>query len=63
MVFYSINEVIEGMVVAESIYADNGRLMITAGFQIKQTITSLICGKRAMDFMTTQSTSPSSPYA
>ena len=42
MVFYSIDEVIEGMVVAESIFDDNGRLMITAGFQIKQTIIDML---------------------
>ena len=38
MVFYSIDEVKEGMVVAESIFDNTGRLLIAAGFQIKQTV-------------------------
>jgi HD-GYP domain-containing protein (c-di-GMP phosphodiesterase class II) len=42
MVFYSIDEVVEGMVVAESIFDNNGRLMIAAGFQIKQTIIDML---------------------
>ena len=42
MVFYSIDEVKEGMVVAESIFDNTGRLLIAAGFQIKQTVIDML---------------------
>jgi len=42
MVLYSIDEVKEGMVVAESIFDNTGRLMIAAGFQIKRPIIEML---------------------
>lgn len=42
MVYYSIDHVKEGMVVAESIFDKTGTLLIAAGFQIKQTLIDML---------------------
>ena len=42
MVFYSIDELKEGMVVAESIFDNTGTLLIAAGFKIKQNVIDML---------------------
>jgi HD-GYP domain-containing protein (c-di-GMP phosphodiesterase class II) len=42
MVFYSIDEIKEGMLVAESIFDDTGTLLIASGFQIKKPTIDML---------------------